>query len=521
MKTNFKSINHVCIGLAMAFLAILFGCTKTELIVPQDVKSSSPNSLKAAANSLSNANAAYDGYLNAFLVRSGGQTYLTDGINKRDRAFMWGQAYMITALEDAYDRNPNATRKQLISDILNSFIQGNGSDWSWDSWNDDIAWACIVFSRGYQITGNATFLNAAKWNWDMCWNRGWDNVDGGGIWENQDKWTKCALSNDPMVIAGCFIYQSTNDVGYLNKCRQMYAWVKGNLWDQTTGQVNEALTNTGAKQYSDREYNRGGLINAAASLYRVTGEIGYFNEAKLAADQAIAKYPFVMNENNPNNGGFGADQVVRGIAKLARENNLWGLYQPWLVRQCIAVWNNRRTDYNITNNDWRNPTPGGETWGMESMSALTVLSVTPESQAVEIPNGTYKVISRTNGYALDAVGMGTGNNTALDVWPYNGGSNQKWVLTSLGSGLYKLIGQGSGRSINDPGNSGDNGTALILWDDQGTGNEKIYFTSPANGYYTMFFVNSGLAVDVNGSNQSVIQWQSNGGNNQQWQFMTP
>jgi hypothetical protein len=43
----------------------------------------------------------------------------------------------------------------------------NGSDWSWDSWNDDCAWAEIAFIRGYIITGNNTYLNAATQNWNM------------------------------------------------------------------------------------------------------------------------------------------------------------------------------------------------------------------------------------------------------------------------------------------------------------------------------------------------------------------
>jgi hypothetical protein len=53
------------------------------------------------------ADQAYQGFLDAFLVRSSGQTYLVDGIEKRDKAYFWGQAFMITSLIDAYEENRN------------------------------------------------------------------------------------------------------------------------------------------------------------------------------------------------------------------------------------------------------------------------------------------------------------------------------------------------------------------------------------------------------------------------------
>ena len=62
--------------------------------------------------------------------------------------------------------------------------------------------------------------------------------------------------------------------------------------------------------------------------------------------------------------------------------------------QCIASWNNRRTDFNITNNDWRNPIPGGEQIAIQCVSAVTVQSVKPATQLADIASGTYKVISR-------------------------------------------------------------------------------------------------------------------------------
>lgn len=477
-------------------------------------------------NPVGNANAAYEGFLNAFLVRSGGRTYFTDGLIDRDRAFMWQQAYMITMVCDAYDRTPTAARKQLITDLLNTFLYYETTDLSWDSWNDDVQWAIIALIRGYKITGITAFRDAAKSNFDMVWARGWDNTYGGGIWEDQAQVPsggKCGLSNWPMIIPGCMLYEATGDVWYLNRSKEVYAWARTHNWDPATGKVWESYGPSGLHG-DDNYYNTGLMVNAAASLYKITGDVLYYNDAIKAADHKMARWS-VLNMNKVENGGFGADQMARGISKLTRENPaLASRYNPWLLRTAIACWNNRRTDYNYTHNVFTEPTgTTGEQMSMECMGSVTTLMSIPEQQVENIGTGTFKVISRQNGYALDAVSNGTANGTLLDAWGYNGGNNQRWTLTGLGGGLYRISGVGSGRTLNVTGNSTADGAKIVLWDWQGTGNSKVYLTSPAAGYYVINFVNSGKVADVAGNTQgaAVNQWTYNGGNNQQWQFLAP
>jgi hypothetical protein len=504
------------------FVLMLAACKKSSVekpVVKNDggTKTDTPIAKATYLNPIANANAMYDAFLRAFLVKADGQTYIVDGLNKRDRAYFWGQGFMITALEDAYDRTKTPDRKQLINDLLASFLTKETTDWSWNSWNDDIAWVTIALIRGYQITGNTAFRDAAVKNWNFAFDRGWDNVIGGGIWENMDKYTKASLSNDPMIIGGTFIYESTGDASYLNKCKQIYAWVRSSgIYDATTGVVNEAKVNDGSMQYSDNAYNTGSFINAAAALYKNTKDPQYLSDAIRSADHVVNKFG-VMNQE--------ADGCVRGIAKLARENNLGDKYYPWLVRQCVASWNNRRPYTNITNNDWRNATPTGtgEQFAMECISAVTVQAVTPETEAVTVADGTYKLLTRNGGQAFNAVDAGTTNNTALNIADYTGANSQRWTLTSLGDGIYKFIGVGSGRSLNVSGNSGDDAAKIILWDYNEAGNEKVYLSSPASGYYALYFVNSGKVVSVTGGGKdaSIVQSAYTGSDNQHWQFKTP
>ena len=58
----------------------------------------------------------------------------------------------------------------------------------------------LAVLRGYQDTGNASWLATAETQWNNAYNRGWSNDGGGGIWEEMNsKFSKCGLSNNPMI----------------------------------------------------------------------------------------------------------------------------------------------------------------------------------------------------------------------------------------------------------------------------------------------------------------------------------
>jgi poly(hydroxyalkanoate) depolymerase family esterase len=148
-------------------------------------------------------------------------------------------------------------------------------------------------------------------------------------------------------------------------------------------------------------------------------------------------------------------------------------------------------------------------------------SVDPVTPCGGPANGTYKLIARHSGKALDAYGNQTANGTQIIQWTYGGGSNQKWTLTSLGGNLYKIIGVQSGRSIDISNWGAANGTKVQLWDYLGGTNQKFYFNATSGGYYEISPSHAtGSCLDVNGASTAdgaIVQlWQWISGNNQQW-----
>ncbi len=135
--------------------------------------------------------------------------------------------------------------------------------------------------------------------------------------------------------------------------------------------------------------------------------------------------------------------------------------------------------------------------------------------------GTYKLLSRYSGKALDAYGAGTANGTQIIQWTYGGGANQQWTISSVGNNLYSIIGVGSGKCVDISGWGTANDTKVQLWDYVGGTNQKFYFNPTTNGYYEISPSHAtGSCLDVQGPSTAdgavVHLWQWVNANNQQW-----
>ena len=51
------------------------------------------------------------------------------------------------------------------------FIARQGNNWESNDFNDDIAWIVIASVRGYLMTGKQSYLDVAKSNFDMMYER--------------------------------------------------------------------------------------------------------------------------------------------------------------------------------------------------------------------------------------------------------------------------------------------------------------------------------------------------------------
>jgi hypothetical protein len=143
-----------------------------------------------------------------------------------------------------------------------------------------------------------------------------------------------------------------------------------------------------------------------------------------------------------------------------------------------------------------------------------------------VANGTYKVINRNSGLAMEVQNAATANGSQIGQYTYFGGNHQRWTLTDLGGGVYKIIGVASGRALDVNGASTANGAKVQLWDYTGGANQKYTLASQGSGYYRLTPTHAtGSCIEVAGMSTAlsalVQQWSWLGNNGQQWSFQAP
>ncbi|GAA1899814.1 ricin-type beta-trefoil lectin domain protein [Streptantibioticus ferralitis] len=149
------------------------------------------------------------------------------------------------------------------------------------------------------------------------------------------------------------------------------------------------------------------------------------------------------------------------------------------------------------------------------------LSVTPGP--AQTYAGTYQLVNRNSGKALDVADQATADGSAVDQWAGNGGANQRWTVQPTGDGYYRLTGVQSGKALQVPGGNPVSGTQLDIRARQSDLAQQWRIVPSGDGYTTLENRATGMLADVSGQSTAdgakVIEWPPNGGANQQWQLV--
>lgn len=473
------------------------------------------------------ADASFNGFNSAFLVNSGGKTYYKKSVNDGNADGTWVAALDILVAADAYERTGSTAHKALVDNLCKTWLQNTPIPWDWDGWNDDIGWFSIALMRGHQMTGDVSYLNAAKYGFDMAWKRGWDTVyNGGGIWEQQPEKTpageriqKEALSNDSLGKVAVMLYQSTHDRWYLDRAIQIHAWVVSHIYEASTGRVNGGIDRSNVVDTGTAVYNQGTFADYSHLLYLVTGDVKYYDYAKKSID--YVKNNMTTNGVISNNADYlntWGDEMARGLGHFVRDTRQWDAYLPWMQQNAMAIWDNRRTDYNITWNGWVNKTPNDNNLATSKFASATAwLQYTPTAKPNDIA-GIHTIVSKQNGAAIDSTGL-FGDGTGVVQWGLNYSQNQKWLLTQNEDSSWNIVSMSSWKALDAPGGDATNGTQMVLWAANRNDNQRWWIDQQPDGSYKISNKASGGALDnsnATGNGLKLVQWGWNGGDQQRW-----
>lgn len=466
----------------------------------------------------SDANTIMNSYNTAFYSVSGGNGYFKLTTAVTTRTDFWKQAEEIEMVADAWERTGNTTYRTMLTELCNGFSSYYGTSWSSNTFNDDIMWAVMAYSRAYKATGNTTFRTIAKSNFDMCYARAWD-TGAGGLWWTTAKTSKNSCVNFPGAIAAYLLYETLGDSSYLTKSQGIFNWGKANLWNPATGQVWDSTTTT-----TPTSYNQGTFVGAANYLGDVASATLAANYTKNSMGSLLgAPYNERMLPNYDDNNDLGGFNGIcyRWIAKFMGDRNLQSSYLSWLRANAQRGWDIRNSS-GLAWSKLHTATPNTTMYSWGCTNAVVAMQVVP---ADTVTNAQYAVINRKSGKALHPSGGGTANGTALVQVPYSTSTNMRWAVEALTGSQYRLRKVTNTRyaEVNNS-EMGDNKPYVIRdWLDGN--NQKFTFTGNHGYYYSLISVHSGKAMTVLGAstadNAAIVQFTYNGGRNAQWQFRNP
>ena len=295
------------------------------------------------------ADAAIASFNKVYWNASGKYFYKND--NKTGVLDFWLSAHAWETVMDAYVRTGRADHKQQIKDVYDGFIARQGTDWTKNDYNDDIAWWVIASARAYEITADARYLTQAKAMFDWVYDTQRDPVNGGIWWKNNTHTEKNSCVVQPMIISAAFLAKHLNDDKYRVKAESLYAWQRRTLVDANTGKVYDNIKPSGSRSSYSSTYNQGTWIGSAVLL-------NHLSDAQKAADWTKANMcnaAGVFRESGQ--GDVGGFKLIgaRYITLLARQPGQ-AAYAQWMEANAQKVWSNRRAD-GVMGYDWNNPAP--------------------------------------------------------------------------------------------------------------------------------------------------------------------
>lgn len=265
----------------------------------------------------------------------------------------WGDAEMFEIILDAYETTGNPEYKEMFTKLYTNFTVRNGTDWSGNNFNDDIAWMVIACVRAYLLFGEQTYLTRAKSNFDTMYNRAL-LTSGMLRWQENNpeviNQTNSCI-NGPAEVALCYLAIATNNDAYFEKAKKLYDLQRRYLYAPQTGQVYDCFTwvNGVPSNYSHwaSTYNQGTFLGAALMLFNRYGDEQYKEDARtimkytvdnLCNKEGIIKVCQIATGDLTGFKGILMRYVRRLIVDLGEIEHV-----DWMQKNTLHAYNNRNS----------------------------------------------------------------------------------------------------------------------------------------------------------------------------------
>ena len=275
----------------------------------------------------------------------------------------WGEAETLEAVLDCYEATGDRTflnvfeacynyMRYHVGTTWNGGTVVGGYDWFGYDFNDDVMWLIIAAARAYHLTGKLSYLNDAKRNFDLIWQRAYLGYVGLLRWAEHtgDRNGANSCINGPAEVAACYIAAGTGDESYYEKAKELYANQRKYLYVETTGQVYDSVvfdpdnvSVTSCNKWAST-YNQGTMLGAAVLLYRHYGDAQYKQDAdriiSYAKKNLCNEFGVVHVCQNADGDFQGFKGILMRYAGLYAREFSDANTQDWLIKNAFHAYNN-------------------------------------------------------------------------------------------------------------------------------------------------------------------------------------
>jgi predicted alpha-1,6-mannanase (GH76 family) len=153
---------------------------------------------------------------------------------------------------------------------------------------DDNLWWALAWVGAWDLTGDERYRAAAQAIFAHSLS-GWDDTCGGGLWWNEKRDYKNAITNELfLTLAALLAVRVPGQREYRDWALREWEWLRGSGLIGPSGLVNDGLTascvNNGGTTWT---YNQGVILGGLAALHELTGDEAYLRQGEAIADAAL------------------------------------------------------------------------------------------------------------------------------------------------------------------------------------------------------------------------------------------
>lgn len=263
--------------------------------------------------------------LNFYWIPSG--KYFSSNNNTANWTNYWPTAHALDVLIDLYLRNPSASLKTRMDEVIVG-VKAKNNDTYINYYYDDMEWMALACLRAFNATNDMQYKDIVLLLWADI-KSGWSADLGGGIWWRKDNSSKNAPSNLPASILAARLYKKFSNPDDLLWAKKIFQWQKDVLYEPNSGWVYDNIENNGNKNTTWKfTYNQGTFTGAALELYLITNATSYLDDAVKATDYTLQSGQLTDNANGilkdegGGDGGLFKGVFIRYFNRLIIEGNI-------------------------------------------------------------------------------------------------------------------------------------------------------------------------------------------------------